>query len=74
MGGEITKTHDLVALGKKCTEYENSFVEIQKILINLTDYGVHVRYPFYIDLEDEDALNATEDAVKIKEFVLRLIN
>ncbi|WP_205739159.1 HEPN domain-containing protein [Halocella sp. SP3-1] len=53
-GGQIKKTHDLIFLNKECQKYDALFKNIIDECINLTDYGVQVRYPFHIDIEEED--------------------
>lgn len=50
-GDKIIKTHDLTLLNKICTKFDKDFQSIEEDCIELVDYGVHVRYPFYIDLE-----------------------
>ena len=73
-GGEVRKTHDLVVLNRECQKYESSLEEIMNECVNLTDYGVHVRYPFYIDIEEQDVKMAIEDAQKVKLFIQALTN
>ncbi|NLY11165.1 MAG: HEPN domain-containing protein [Firmicutes bacterium] len=68
-GARIRKTHDLVVLNRDCQRYNSSFIEIMDECINLTDYGVNVRYPFHVDLEERDVAEAIEDAEIIKEFI-----
>jgi HEPN domain-containing protein len=69
-GGQIKKTHDLVVLNRECQNYDKSFKEIIEQCINLTDYGVQVRYPFHFDLENKDIELAIKDIKKVKSFVL----
>lgn len=38
--------------------------------INLTDYGVQVRYPFHIDVTEEDTKMAIESTKRIKNYIL----
>jgi len=70
-GGEILKTHDLLILNKKCCEYNKAFVEIRNDCIELVDYGVQARYPFYVDVEKHDMELAIKSADRIKKFVIR---
>lgn len=65
-GGEIRKTHDLVVLNHDCSQYDSIFDQVMEQCINLTDYGVQVRYPFQIDVENRDVKMAIEDARTIK--------
>ncbi|WP_420827302.1 HEPN domain-containing protein [Carboxydothermus hydrogenoformans] len=41
--------------------------------IELIDYGVQARYPFYLEREEFDAENAIKSAERIKNFVLMKI-
>lgn len=70
-GEEILKTHDLTTLNKKCCSYDKEFNALEEACINLTDYGVQVRYPFHVDIEEMDMKLAIENAKKIKEFTLK---
>ncbi|MEW5866405.1 MAG: HEPN domain-containing protein [Bacillota bacterium] len=72
--GEVPRTHDLVALNKLCGGYDQGFAELQERCIDLTDYGVQVRYPFHLDIEESDAKRAIENARKVREFVVSRIN
>lgn len=65
-GGELIKTHDLTLLNKVCIEYDGDFQVIMDDTIELIDYGVHVRYPFHLELEEDDARKAIESAEKFK--------
>lgn len=65
-GGEIPRIHDLVALNKRCCEYDYSFEAIENQCIDLTDYGVQMRYPFHIEVNEHDAVKALEDASRSK--------
>jgi hypothetical protein len=58
-------------LNKKCCEYNKAFVEIRNDCIELVDYGVQARYPFYIDVERHDMELAIKSADRIKKFVIR---
>lgn len=71
-GGAIRKTHDLVVLNHDCGQFDSSFENVMEQCINLTDYGVQVRYPFHIDVEDRDIKMAIEDAQTIKSLVREL--
>lgn len=65
----ITKTHDLVSLSKTCREYDPSFAVIENDCLELTDYGVQVRYPFQLELTEADVALAIQSARRIAEFV-----
>lgn len=68
-GAGITKTHDLVSLNKTCREYDPSFALIENDCLELTDYGVQVRYPFQLELTEADVTLAIQSARRIASFV-----
>lgn len=70
-GGKLIKTHDLTLLNKVCIEYDIDFQEIEDDTIELVDYGVQVRYPFHLELEEQDVKKAIESAERVKKFVLK---
>ena len=72
-GGNVIRTHDLTALSRESLKYNSSFIEINDDCIELVDYGVQVRYPFHINLEERDMVKALQSAEKIKEFILNII-
>jgi len=68
-GGEVIKTHDLGMLNKECCKHDESFKLIENECIDLTDYGVQVRYPFHIDLEESDVTEALKNTERVIEFL-----
>lgn len=72
-GEDILKTHDLVVLNKRCIDIDDRFIEIEEACIQLTDYGVHIRYPFHIEINEYDVKQAIVDANAIKGFILEII-
>lgn len=68
-GGSIQKTHDLVALNKCCTGYDSTFLDIEEDCLNLTDYGVQTRYPFNLEISENDAQLAIESAERVQTFL-----
>ena len=72
-GGDILRTHDLTILNKICRKYDERFKELEEDCIELVDYGVHVRYPFHIDLEEYDMKKALESAHNIENFIRNII-
>lgn len=72
-GGQILKTHDLFILNKECANFQNEFNEIENECMELTDYGVQVRYPFHIEIEDCDVRNALKNTQKVIDFVKKMI-
>ena len=71
-GEAIIKTHDLVLLNKKCRQYDQPFQVIEEACLMLTDYGVHIRYPYPMDLDESDMKPALKNAEKIGAFVLKI--
>lgn len=68
-GGNIQKTQDLIVLNKCCARYDNTFLDIEEDCLNLTDYGVQVRYPFNLEINENDALLAIKSAERIQTFL-----
>lgn len=68
-GNEAERTHDLVLLNKKCSKIDNSFIDIEDQCIELVPYGVQVRYPYQLDVTEEDMLIAIKSAEEIEEFI-----
>lgn len=61
-GEEVKRTHDLIQLNKACQKYDDSFKTIQEECLMLTDYGVHLRYPFPMDILESDMVIAIKNA------------
>lgn len=68
-GGNIQKTHDLVALNKSCIGYDCTFLYIEDDCLNLTDYGIQSRYPFNLELNENDARLALKSAERVQAFL-----
>ncbi|TVM01667.1 MAG: DNA-binding protein [Candidatus Brocadia sp. WS118] len=73
-GEKIKRAHDLVPLIKECQKYDEDFETIEEDGLMLTDYGVNVRYPFRMDINESDMKIAVKNAHKIKDFVLAKAN
>jgi len=73
-GGNVIKTHDLTLLNKVCIKYNSDFEKLEDDCIELVDYGVQVRYPFHLDLEENDMRKAIESAETIRSFILNKVN
>lgn len=69
-GEEVKRTHDLIQLNKACQKYDDSFKTIQEECLMLTDYGVHLRYPFPMDILESDIVIAIKNAQTIRSYVL----
>ena len=66
------KTHDLKALLSLCITMHPFFTEINESAIRLSDYAITPRYPdAFDDLTLSDAKIAYEDALFIKDFILK---
>jgi len=68
-GSSIAKTHDLVILNKACKNYNINFSSIDDECIELVVYGVQVRYPYELEVNDQDMRFAIECAEKIQTFL-----
>jgi HEPN domain-containing protein len=66
--------HDLVELNKLCTAHEASFSAMQQYCIPLNPYGVHVRYPNELAIDDDIAKLSIDYAEKIFMFCEQIIN
>lgn len=69
-GEEIKRTHDLIQLNKSCQTYDEDFAKIEEACLLLTDYGVNVRYPFPMDINETDMKMALKNVEAIKMVVL----
>ncbi|MBK1810776.1 HEPN domain-containing protein [Clostridium sp. YIM B02505] len=63
-GNKIERTHDLVVLNNKCKVIDKSFAAIEDECIELVPYGVQVRYPYQLDVTEDDMTSAIECAEK----------
>ena len=68
-GDEIKRTHDLVLLNTLCQKIDKDFHQIAEDCFLLTDYGVNIRYPYPLELNEKDANLALENAENIKNFI-----
>lgn len=66
---EPPKTHDLVQLCKLCCEADGRFEQLADTCVELTPYGVQVRYPSNLELNEEDMHCALRECRKIRDFV-----
>jgi len=63
------KTHDLNQLCELCEDREKSFFEIAPLCGSLTKYGISPRYPFELEIFEDETEIALQRAEKIKAFV-----
>lgn len=66
---EPPKTHDLLQLCKLCEQKSAGFAELVDACAELSPYGVQIRYPAHIDLDEHDMHCALRECRKINEFV-----
>lgn len=66
---EPPKTHDLIQLCKLCCEIDAEFAQIADACIELTPYGVQVRYPSNLELDETDAACALKECRLVQNFV-----
>lgn len=67
---EFEKTHDLGELTSLAAKVDKTFFNIIELGEKLTDYAVDIRYPLLLEEPTEnEAKEAIEGAIKIKEFV-----
>ena len=65
----VPRTHDLMVLYNITKRRFHKVKELKDECIDLTDYSVSARYPYNIELEEYDALNAIDSATSIYEQV-----
>jgi HEPN domain-containing protein len=63
----IPKTHNLILLCEKCSDFDISFRDIEKACGVLTRYGVQPRYPHEMGLTEHDVQKALEYARQIRD-------
>ena len=69
---EPPKTHDLMVLCRRCGEIDSAYEELMDNCVDLTPYGVQVRYPYELELFESDMLRAIQmcrelcDVVELK--------
>lgn len=61
------KTHNLVLLNDICIEIENSFEEIKIECGFLNRYANEIRYPYRIEVNEEDVLYVIKSVEKIRD-------
>ena len=66
---EVSKTHEVGWLCLQCSELDKSFLEFRKDCEKLTLYATRTRYPSKIEIDDDDAKKALQQALNIYEFV-----
>lgn len=69
-GEKLQRTHDLIFLNNICKKYSSEFENIDDDCLELIDYGVEVRYPMNIQLNDYDVKTALKSAEKIKQLIM----
>lgn len=71
----LPKTHDLLFLLKKCSELHKGFLKLQSSVEILNIYAIEARYPgdFFEDITAEQAKEAYEAALTVKEFLDHLL-
>jgi HEPN domain-containing protein len=67
-------THDLVELIKLCAVQEASFLTIQSYCVSLNPYGVQVRYPNELIIDDSIAEQSINYAEKVLLLCEKMIN
>jgi HEPN domain-containing protein len=73
-GVQPRKTHDLEDLGTEAAQYFKGFADILDGLSVLTVYGVNVRYPYSIEVTEDDMSRALANAKSIEALTLSQIN
>jgi len=69
---EPERTHDLNLLCGLCKALDAGFVEIEQQCAVLTQYGVQPRYPFEIQIDNDDMTRALRFAETVQAFMRRI--
>jgi HEPN domain-containing protein len=67
------KTHDLEELGIEAARFFKGFEDVADGLSVLTSYGVGVRYPYVLEVSEDDMKRAIANAHSVKAMVLLYI-
>ena len=73
-GVEAPKTHDLVLLCKLCVQLNQAWEQMIDACVGLSPYGVQVRYPSDMELDEGDVASALRACREIGEFVQRQLD
>jgi HEPN domain-containing protein len=65
---EPPRLHDLVELNQLCAKLDPSFSILQQYCVSINPYGVHVRYPNELAVDDELTKSALDTAQLIFDF------
>ena len=65
---EPPKTHDLLQLCKMCCEVDERFAQLVDACVELTPYGVQIRYPSNLELNETDMHIALRECGMIRAF------
>lgn len=66
---KLERTHDLVMLNNKCKKIDEDFKQIEDECIELVPYGVQVRYPYELEVTEQDMVAAVKCATEIQTFI-----
>jgi len=64
----LPKTHNLVFLCEKCSDFDDQFYSILEVCSVLTRYGVQPRYPQEMEIHEHDMQQALSYARQIRDF------
>lgn len=68
-GSKVERTHDLILLNKKCLNLDLNFKLIQEQCIELVPFGISVRYPYQLEVSEEDMILAIKSSEEIQKFI-----
>lgn len=68
-GVEAPRTHHLGMLCSLCMGIDQGFVSISPACLDLDPYGVHARYPFEMEIMEEDTHNALVNGRRVVGFI-----
>ncbi|GHV85676.1 nucleotidyltransferase [Spirochaetia bacterium] len=71
---EPPRTHDLIALCEMCIKQDNDFIALRENCKILTAYGVHVRYPNELAVDEGITKIAIDQAQLVYDFCISKID
>lgn len=73
-GANVPKIHALGKLCELCSQIDPDIDDISAQALDLTPFGVNIRYPFHMELLEQDAVTALKNAHEIFDFISQRIS
>jgi HEPN domain-containing protein len=65
------KIHELNRLCEMCEDIDSTFADIALFCGSLTKYGIAPRYPYELEISDEETEKALQKAIAVFEFITK---